>query len=133
MKEFAALQDMSQMPFMERLINALIVTALGMGITFIVLILLLYAIKAMSVLLNPAKAPTDLVEDKPIVKQEPVKAQVVAQDDEEELVALLIAAIAASSGQSYDQIKIRGYKEVGNNIPLWSQAGVLETMNREIY
>ena len=98
MKEFAALQDMSQMPFMERLINALIVTALGMGITFIVLILLLYAIKAMSVLLNPAKAPTDLVEDKPIVKQEPVKAQVVAQDDEEELVALLIAAIAASSG-----------------------------------
>lgn len=131
MKEFAALQDMSQMPVMERLINALIVTALGMGITFIVLILLLFAIKAMSRLLNPVKAPTDLVKDQPQAKKEPL--QVVSQDDEEELIAILIAAIAASSGQSQDQIKIRGYREVGNNIPLWSQAGVLETMNREIY
>ncbi len=131
MKEFAALQDMSQMPVMERLLNALIVTALGMGITFIVLIALLYAIKFMSSLLNPRVSPTELVAEKgPEVKEPVIEAS--HQEDEEELVAVLIAAIASASGRGYEEIKIRGFKEVGVGIPLWSQAGVLETMNREI-
>lgn len=129
MKEFAALQDMSQMPVMERLINGLIVTVLGMGITFIVLIALLFAIKLMSHLLNPKTSPAELVVDK---KPEAVQVEKASSQDEEELVAVLIAAVAAASGQSYEQIKLRGFRELGVNIPLWSQAGVLETMNREI-
>ncbi len=47
-------------------------------------------------------------------------------------MAILIAAVAAATGQSYDKIKVRGYREVGIDLPLWGQAGILETMNREI-
>ncbi len=63
MKEFAAIQDMSQMPIMERLMHGLTVTALGMGITFIVLILLLYSIKLMSFAFKKEDSPTSLVSD----------------------------------------------------------------------
>lgn len=128
MKEFAALQDMSQMPVMERLINALIVTVLGMGITFIVLIALMYTIKLMSAFFNKKTEPTPLVSAPAPVAVVPDKEV----SDDEELVAILIAAVASASGQSYEKIKLRGYREVGIDLPLWSQAGVLETMNREI-
>ncbi|NLY36813.1 MAG: OadG family protein [Tissierellia bacterium] len=126
MKEFAAIQDMSQMPIMERLMHGLTVTALGMGITFIVLILLLYSIKLMSFVFKKEDSPTSLVSD-PVT---PTKA--LEEEDDEELVAVLIAAVAAATGQSYDKIKVRGYREVGIDLPLWGQAGILETMNREI-
>lgn len=126
MKEFATLQDMSQMPLMERLINGLIVTALGMGITFIVLILLWASIKLMSLAFSKKESP-------PTHVSEPMAISALEQEEEdEELVALLMAAIAAASGQDYEKIKLRGYREVGIDLPLWGQAGVLETMNREI-
>lgn len=126
MKEFATLQDLTQMPLMERLINGLIVTVLGMGITFIVLILLWASIKLMSFVFNKKDAPPSLV-------SEPMAISAVDQEEEdEELVAVFMAAIAAASGQDYEKIKLRGYREVGINLPLWGQAGVLETMNREI-
>lgn len=128
MKEFAALQDMTLMPFAERLGHALTVTALGMGITFIVLIALLFAIKIMSALLKekkvaPAEPATPAVA--PVVQEVP-------QEDEGELVAVLMAAIVASSGIPYERLKLRSFKEVTEDLSLWSKAGVSETMNREI-
>lgn len=127
MKEFATIQDMSLMPFWERMSHAMVITILGMGITFILLIALLYITRAMSVILNPKGQDSEaqiVLEEAPIVKED--------EEDEEELVAVLMAAIAASTGQAYETIKIRSFRELGTSLPLWSQAGVDETMNREI-
>ena len=128
MKEFAALQDMSQMAFAERMGHALTVTALGMGITFLVLIVLLYAIKLMSALLKEKKVVSEKVATEEVVET----VSKVDEEDEEELVAVLMAAIVASSGLPYERIQLRSFREITEDLSVWSRAGVAETMNREI-
>lgn len=129
MKEFAALQDMTQMPLLERLGHSLTVTVLGMGITFLVLILLLFAIKIMSSVLKEKEKPL-VKEVAPVLPQETHLLE--QEEDQGELVAILMAAIVASSGLPYERLRLRSFREVSVDLPLWSQAGIAETMNREI-
>ncbi|HZK10164.1 MAG TPA: OadG family protein [Clostridia bacterium] len=128
MKEFASIQDMSQMPIMERLSNGLIVTVLGMGMTILVLVLLYFAIKLMSNILSKEESPK-ATQSEPIPLA-PLKEEKDKED--EELIAVFMAAIMAHTGQDHKKIKFQGYREVGTDLPLWSKAGVMETMNREI-
>jgi len=49
--------------------------------------------------------------------------------DDEELIAVLTAAVAASLNTSTYKLQIKSYRRVGNSAPAWNQAGLQETIN----
>ena len=70
------------------------------------------------------------------VKQETVKtadATVVEDsEDEEELIAVLTAAVAASLNTSTYNLRIKSYRRINNNAPAWNKAGLRETIDSRL-
>ncbi len=103
------------------------VTLLGMGITFVVLMSLWFAIVIMSRMINgnPVK------QDKPVVVVHsalPVAAiaQTVSKSDDEELIAVITAAIAASLNTAMNTIIVKSIVEVPTRQSAWSRMGIIE-------
>ncbi len=111
---------------MTNLSNGVVTFVLGMGIVFIVLILLIYIIKAITAIVRgkpqqevsaPAVQPADPVPE--IVSAPPVEQQ----EDEEEIVAVIAAAVAAIAAAEGTRLNIRSFRRVGAQAPAWSRAG----------
>ncbi len=51
------------------------------------------------------------------------------QEDPEELIAVLAAAIAAYTGHSADQIIVRNILRIPDGIPPWARAGLADQMH----
>ena len=113
----------------EKLIGCLIVTVLGMGITFVALLVLWVSIIVMSKLLNPKKKEEVIK----VAPQEPVKmtheADEVEEENAEELIAVIAAAVAASLNTSIHNIVVRNVVRVSDSSPAWNSAGRQEQMN----
>lgn len=121
----------------ERIGTSLFVTLLGMGITFVALI----AIWGMTVLMSriiismenknkPVPAATVQV-SKPSAA-EPVAAPgpgPQAPEEDENLIAVLTAAIAASLNTSMHNIVVRNVRQLPDATPAWSRAGRSEQMS----
>jgi sodium pump decarboxylase gamma subunit len=115
------------------LLEGLQVTVVGMCIVFgvlIILMLVLMAMKKMFYKEEPAKAAV-VQENTAVAKapKQPAKAQPEDGMDEEELVAILTAAIAASMNTSTYNLKIKSYRRIGNQAPAWNQAGLRDTID----
>lgn len=101
----------------------------GMVIVFSVLILLMIVLYLMRVIFykDPNKAKkaepqkTDLQEQITEVKEDEV--------DNDELIAVLTAAVAASLNTSTYNLKIKSYRRVGGRASAWNRAGLEETVN----
>lgn len=111
----------------DKLSAGLQVTLLGMGITFIVLMFLWFAIVIMSRLINgnPVKV------EKPVVVQKKAAVSVSAVEqgssvDDEELIAVITAAIAASMNTSIHNLVVKNIIEFPTRQAAWSRAGVIE-------
>lgn len=125
MENFKVPELLKQMPIAERLINSLMVTLLGMGITFLSLIVLMFVIRIMSKALGTTKKEEAkvVVEDKKVEKVEEVVT------DDLELIAVITAAINHYSGKSKNLV-VRSYREIGNKIPDWTKAGIDKMINK---
>lgn len=118
----------------EKLLASIFVTLLGMGTTFIGLIVIQYLLGFMS---KGVKAYEDNVEAKSSPKEQPmatvsnevVVPTVVVEEDEEELIAILTAAVAVMMQKSTNQIVIRNVRQVNGSTLAWSSAGRNEVMN----
>lgn len=114
--------------FVDKFIGCSIVTILGMGITFVALLILWASIIVMSKLLAPKK-----VKEVTVVKSEPdvVINEVIEKEEEnsEELIAVISAAVAASLNTSIHNIVVRNVVRVPNTSPAWNNAGRQEQMN----
>jgi sodium pump decarboxylase gamma subunit len=115
--------------------ESLQVTVLGMGVVFVVLVLLMYIIKIMEKVMyrvgqkdaapikaapeQPASAP------KPAAAPEPVSADA---GSDMELVAVIAAAAAASMGVSPSDLVIRRIVRLPETAPVWSLSGRAELM-----
>ncbi len=114
---------------MDKFIACLIVTALGMGITFLALLILWVSINVMTKLLNPKKKE----ETVKVIKQETVKdiSEVIEEEEEEveELVAVISAAVAASLNTSIHNIVVRNIVRVPDEKPSWNKVGIIEQIN----
>jgi len=89
-----------EMSFGEKMLGSLVTAILGMGITFIVLLILMYSIKAMGALLRDRKAATTTAvpaAKTPVAAAAPAAAP-AASEDEEEIAAVIAAAISAQEG-----------------------------------
>ncbi|SHI95704.1 sodium pump decarboxylases, gamma subunit [Geosporobacter subterraneus DSM 17957] len=104
--------------------EGLIVTALGMSVTFVALIVLSLMLDLLRILFykEPQKAPVQIV-------QQPVAEAEAEEDNMEELVAVITAAVAASLQTSTHNIIVQNILRVGDTTPTWGRAGRVEQMN----
>jgi len=130
LERLADKNEFLSMTLNEKLLATLYVAILGMGITFLVLIFLQYCIKTMSSLLNrknPKAAMT--VKESNVSLERPVPQAFQPEQDDEELIAVLTAAVAAHMGQSADRIVVRNVRRLSEGAPNWARAGLLDQMN----
>lgn len=121
---------------LEQLLMSLKVTVLGMGTVFVALIALIYVIELLNKVLNAGqqknKENTGLTE-KDINQVDSTSkdgSETTANDgvqgeelDEEELIAVITAAIAASLNRSTHDIIVRSVRRIPYNSPVWNIAG----------
>lgn len=121
---------------LEQLLMSLKVTVLGMGTVLVALIALIYVIELLNKVLNAGqqknKENTGLTE-KDINQVDSTSkdgSETTANDgiqgeelDEEELIAVITAAIAASLNRSTHDIIVRSVRRIPYNSPVWNIAG----------
>jgi sodium pump decarboxylase gamma subunit len=120
-----------QLTLGEKISASLFVTALGMLITFTALIVLwgLTAFYSKTVQNAEAKKKANAVVNVKPAAPAPVVTAVEPEEDEEELVAVISAAIAAQLGTSMHNIVVRNIVRVSDETPAWGQSGRFEQMN----
>ena len=99
-------------------------TVIGLAIVFAVLIILMIVLSLFKVIFykkpKTQAAPAQAV---------PVEEETADDTDEEELIAVLTAAVAASLNTSTYNLRIKSYRRTDNKMPAWNKAGVTETIN----
>ena len=100
------------------------VTVLGIGVVFLILIILCLVLKVFEVVFGPKKNPAPAA---PVTQvQKPVAPVASAEADDTELVAVISAAIAASLGTSTSGFRIKSLRRLGSG---WNQAAKLQNFN----
>ena len=98
---------------------------LGMGIVFAVLVVLMIVLYLFKVIFH--KQPK-----KQEVTATPVQetaAEPENEMDDDELIAVLTAAVAASLNTSTYNLNIKSYRRIDNTRPAWNREGLRETIN----
>lgn len=103
--------------------DALVITAFSMVVVFIVLVIISIFISVLKNIGVEKKKEVATVTTPTIVKQTEVKETVVNNQNDEELVAVIAAAIAASMGVQIPEINIKSIRRIPQSIPAWGVAG----------
>ncbi len=98
-------------------------TVLGLTIVFSVLIILMIILMLFKVIFYKKNE-----KKKPII-EETAPAQAEAAENDEELVAVLTAAVAAYLNTSTYNLKIKSYRRINDDRPIWNKAGIQDTIN----
>lgn len=115
------------MSLFEALSEGLRVTVIGLIIVFSVLIILMLIMMAMKVIFyRKGKTEEKIAAPLEVVPEKSVDA---SEMDEEELIAVLTAAVAASMNTSTYHLNIKSYKRIGNSAPSWNQAGLRDVID----
>lgn len=119
----------------EKFQGALMVTLLGMGITFTSLIVIRYLTSLLSYIVmkieSRNKANVEIVSMDTSKKAEEIE-EIVDESDDEELIAVISAAIAASLNTSIHNIVVRNIVRTEDSTPTWGQVGRMEQLNSTI-
>ena len=122
MEKFVDPEMMQSLSVGERVIGGLITTLMGMGITFLVLLLLWGCISVTSNIIKAqekknASGATD-------VSTESVTPQEKAEGISGEVIAVITAAIAACEGpEVMDKLVVRRISRVSGSMMAWNAAG----------
>ncbi len=130
LERLADQKEILNMPMSDKLVATLYVTILGMGITFLVLIFLQYCIVFMSWMLNRKKHKEAVeVKESNVSLERPVPVIYQPEQEDEELIAVITAAVAACMGRTAESIVVRNILRVQDGTPNWAKAGLVEQMN----
>ena len=99
----------------------------GMCIVFSVLILLMIVLFLMRVVFYKDPSKQKQVQQAAEAPAEAIDTEIDTDDDE--LIAVLTAEVAASLNTSTYHLKIKSYRRVGNKAPAWNKAGLNETVS----
>lgn len=117
----------------ESLLEGLKVTAVGLTIVFAVLIILMFILMLMKYIFAGSKKSAESSQTVNVKADETptqsVSAQTTDDVNEDELVAVLTAAVAASLNTSTYNLHIKSYRRVNNTAPVWNQAGLRDTID----
>lgn len=112
----------------------LITTVVGMGITFVVLIVLLFVISLFEKFSGPDE-PKPKPKSKPAPKAEPAAEKAEEQSalrTDDGLVAAIAASIAMMLGTPAGNFQIREIRRVADTLPVWHRAGIADQMQTRI-
>lgn len=124
--EFANPEAMHSLSAADKLTAGLITTVLGMGITFVALVVLQFLISWMDKLLNTEKGT-----ETPAIATV-VKATESSGTDDTELIAVISSAIAMKLGTSTDRFIIKNVEKMADATPAWNRAGIIEQINNRL-
>ena len=124
--KFANPEVMKTLSISERLTAGLITTLLGMGITFISLVILQVVIELMARLGSPKTQDVEIADDE---EHEVVEDVMKNQVSDEEVVAAITTALALQLGTSVSNIIIRNIEKVDDSSSAWHKVGLSEHMN----
>ena len=127
--QFANPETLKALSFGNKLLAGLVTTLLGMGITFIALIILQFLISWMDRLINRPSKDVITAAPAPRVMSTPEAGSRV---DEGELVAVITATLALQMKTSVNTIVIRNIRKIEDRSPLWNRAGIIEQMNSRL-
>ncbi len=117
----------------ESLLEGLKVTAVGLAIVFSVLIILMFVLTLMKYVFArepKSKQPAQTADTHSDNTPAPSAATAETDDvNEDELIAVLTAAVAASLNTSTYNLHIKSYRRVNNTAPVWNQAGLRDTID----
>ena len=122
-------ETIKTLSFAEKMLGGLLVSFLGMGITFIALIVLQVII---SLLARFTAQPTQLPSHQATLVTPTPKLETVATASDAELVAVITAAIAMYPQEPQRTLVIRNIRKIEINMPAWNKTGVLDQMNSRI-
>lgn len=133
LEKFADPSIFQTLSFGEKMEASLMVTALGMLITFTVLMLLWGLIGIMSRLVasieSRGKTAVESVQESQAGPSVVETVPPVSEDDAEELIAVISAAVAASLDTSIHNIVVKNIVRVEDPTPAWGKSGRIEQMN----
>ncbi len=117
----------------ETLTQMVVICIEGMLVVFAVLILLWASIVIMhKCIALGEKKKEQAASPQPAKDNIPAPAPVAANEDEEELVAILTAAVAASLNTSTYHLKIKSFRRIGQNAPAWNAAARKEQIENQL-
>ena len=136
LENFKHAETFANMPLSEKLVATGYVILLGMGITFIALILIWGLTSLMSKVIQNIEKKSEISKvngnNKGAKAPEAAKPAVVTQVekvDDLELIAVITAAVAASMNTSVNNIHVSNIVRTSDNTPTWGKAGRSELMN----
>jgi len=128
---FADPEKLKEFTATQRVWAGLITTILGMGITFVVLIVLQFVIGFLEKLSGSERKPPPALESAPAPTAEKTDARPAAQSDDE-FVPVIAASVAMMLGTSTGNIVIRDIRKVEDTSPTWRRAGIVEQMQDRV-
>ncbi|WP_320047902.1 OadG family transporter subunit [uncultured Ilyobacter sp.] len=129
MKLFGNPETIKSLGMGDKMMGVGVTVILGMGITVIALIFIQFMIGFMTSML--AEKPKTAAESTPgptKTQAAPVQEEVPATNDEE-LVAVIAAAVAAHLGTSTGNLLIKNIRKVADATPTWGKAGIVDQMS----
>jgi sodium pump decarboxylase gamma subunit len=113
--------------FADKMLASLVVTFLGMGITFLALIILQIVISLLArFTVQPVRQPEPAPQPAPVAW--PVDDTPVAATDDDEIPAVISAVLAMYSARATGHIVIRNIRKI-DPAPAWGKAGIVDQMN----
>lgn len=109
----------------EKLTAALMTTVMGMGIVILTLYILSIILDFMKYIFNPEKKETTQPSKTTKPKEEDLKNESESTDNEQ-LVAVISAALSAYLERPISQIKIGTIRKIHTKSPVWSMASRLK-------
>ncbi len=139
MERFADPALFEGLSFGEKLSGSLITTLMGMGTTFVILALLWFIIAMTSKLIMSSEKKAAAKEAASVAAPAPAPVQATAAVQAadtvtaaggDELVAVLMAAIAASEGTEFvNKLRISKISRIAGSRPAWNIAGSNECLD----
>lgn len=130
MSQFADPETLKSLSLTQKLTASLITTFLGMGITFVSLIILQIVIGLLA-RFSGVKAVAKQTETFPESAAMPAGATEEKDQrlQDEELVAAITVALSLQLGTGVGNIVIRNIRKIEDHSPTWSRVGLAELMN----
>ena len=132
MEIFADPSKIDSLSFGEKMVGSGVTMMMGMGITFTILILLWGCIAVMGKVMHiGSKKPAGSIKESEPAKKQPDQPQVATASSEDmpqnELIAVIAAAISAAEGKTLDDgLVIRKIQRMAGPSTPWHKAGQME-------
>lgn len=130
MQKFADPELIKQMSITDKVFGSIIVALLGMLITFVVLCILWGLITIMTrIMYRDQKKPAE-VKEKPAEPETitPIASEDTDKDDED-LIAVITAAIAASMNRPVQSIVVKNIRRTVERAPAWASVAKHEQLD----